>query len=142
MLHWIILDLKKISPITSKRYEANDYYGGTNIKTGEITYGRLAFDDFATMKGTYYKESFTSYKVKNGISLETIPEDFRGLGFDTYMEEIHGYIYEFKNQGLYSGHNIPFKGVEFYQQQLRFFDISYPTYPQKWQWIYKIPRRW
>ena len=32
-------------------------------------------------------------------------------------------------------------GVGYYQQQLRLFDVSYPTYPTKFSLFYKIPRR-
>jgi hypothetical protein len=128
--------------LTSKNFQANDYWGATNSKTGQISYGNLAFDDYATLKGTYIKESFHSRKILNGLSLEKLPQDLQGFGMDTYLEEIHGYVHMYRNQGLFIGHNMPMKGVNFYQSQLNLFSVSYPTYPSRFQWIYQIPRRW
>ncbi|MCF6332160.1 MAG: hypothetical protein L3J11_02660, partial [Draconibacterium sp.] len=129
--------------ITSKNYQAADYWGDTNSKTGQISYGNLAFDDYATLRGTYIKEAYHSHKILNGISLEKLPSDLQGLGMDTYLEEIHGYTHMFKQQGLFSGHNLPImKSAQLYQFQLRMIGASYPTFPKRIQWLYKIPRRW
>ncbi len=78
----------------------------------------------------------------NGIALEQVSDELKGLGINTYLEEIHGYTHMFKNQGLYYGHNLPLDGVKFYQSQLSIFNVSFPSYPNKFNWIYKIPRRW
>jgi len=128
--------------LRSKRYQAENYWGATNSKTGEISYGNLAFEDYSTLYGIYIKESYHARKIQNGLSLEKLPSDLQGLGMDTYLEEIHGYVYAYKRQGLFSGHNVPFSGVGFYQSQLSMFGVSYPTYPSHFSWIYKIPRRW
>ncbi len=128
--------------IRSKIFQSQDYWGATNINTGKISYGNLAFEDFATLRGTFLKELYTSNKIINGISLEKIPSDLQGYGMDTYLEEIHGYTHAFKQQGLFVGHKFPFKGVELYQANLKMFNVSFPTYSKKLNWIYKIPRRW
>ncbi|HSV88237.1 MAG TPA: hypothetical protein VLH61_06310 [Bacteroidales bacterium] len=126
----------------SKRYQAEDYWGATNTTTGEISYGNLAFENYATLYGTYIKESYHARKIQSGLSIEKLPSDLRGLGMDTYLEEIHGYVHAYKRQGLFSGHNMPFNGVRFYQSQLSMFGVPYPTYPSRFSWIYKVPRRW
>jgi hypothetical protein len=128
--------------LKSKRYQAEDYWGATNRKTGEISYGHLAFEDYSTLYGTYIKESYHARKIQSGLSIEKIPSDLQGLGMDAYLEEIHGYVHAYKRQGLFSGHNMPFSGVEFYQSQLSMFGVPYPTYPSRFSWIYKVPRRW
>jgi hypothetical protein len=128
--------------IKSKRYQSEDYWGATNSKTGEISYGNLAFEDYSTLYGIYIKESYSARKIQSGLSIEKLPNDLQGLGMDTYLEEIHGYVHAYKRQGLFSGHNMPFSGVEFYQSQLSMFGVSYPTYPSRFSWIYKVPRRW
>ena len=128
--------------IKSKRYQSEDYWGATNRKTGEISYGNLAFEDYSTLYGTYIKESYHARKIQSGLSIEKLPSDLQGLGMDTYLEEIHGYVHAYKRQGLFSGHNMPFSGVEFYQSQLGMFGVPYPTYPSRFSWIYKVPRRW
>ncbi len=35
--------------IKSKRYQSEDYWGATNRKTGEISYGNLAFEETVIM---------------------------------------------------------------------------------------------
>ena len=127
--------------IKSKRYQSEDYWGATNSKTGEISYGNLAFENYSTLYGTYIKESYHAKSFQNG-SFKKLPSDLQGLGMDTYLEEIHGYVYAYKRQGLFSGHNIPFKGVEFYQSQIGMCGVTYPTYPSRFSWIYKVPRKW
>ena len=105
--------------LKSKNYQSESYWGGTNKNTGDITYGDLAFENYSTLKGTYYKESFTSYKVKNGIPLEQIPDDLKGLGFDTYMEEIHGYIYmNIKTKGFIQKTTFLSKELDFIKSSL------------------------
>jgi RHS repeat-associated protein len=128
--------------IKSKRYQAEDYWGATDATTGEISYGNLAFENYATLYGTYIKESYHAQKIQSGLSIEKLPSDLRGLGMDTYLEEIHGYVHAYKRQGLFSGHNMPFNGIRFYQSQLSMFGVTYPTYPSRFSWIYKVPRRW
>jgi hypothetical protein len=128
--------------IKSKRYQSADYWGATNRQTGEISFGNLAFEDFPTLYGTYIKESYSAQKIQGGLTIKKLPNDLQGLGMDTYLEEIHGYIHAYRRQGLFSGHNFPFSGVEFYQNQLSWFGVSYPTYPSCFSWIYKIKRLW
>ena len=75
--------------------------------------------------------------------LEQLPPDFQGLGNDYYLEEIYGYIHAYKNQGLFIGCNEKMlSGVSFYQTQLELYGLSYPMYPSRYSWFYKIPRRW
>ena len=87
------------------------------------------------------KESYSSKNVKTGNTAQ-LPEDLQGLGFDTYPEEINGYVYAFKKQGLYLGNKLPWQGVELYQSQLSVFGVNYATYPKRFQFIYKSPRKW
>jgi len=126
----------------SKNYEADGYWGATHPKTGEISYGQYAFEDYATLYATYMKESYSSKNIKAGKSIAQLPEDLRGLGIDTYLEEINGYVYAYKRQGLYLGNKLPWQGVEFYQSQLSLFGVNYSSYPKRFQFIYKIPRKW
>lgn len=123
-----------------------DYWGATNRVSGDISFGNLAFEDYTSFYGTYIKESYTSNRIKSGLSIHEIPDEFKGLAYETYLEEIHGYIHEFKNQGLVSYsprlNKSPFQGIEYYQTQLRWINVSYPEYPKLFDWIYKIPRRW
>jgi len=128
--------------LKSKKYQSENYWGATDKTTGEISYGNLAFEDYSTLYGTYIKESYSAHKIQSGLSIKKLPSDLQGLGMDTYLEEIYGYVYAYKRQGLFSGHNSPFNGVKFYQFQLDMFGVSYPTYPKYFSWIYKIPRRW
>lgn len=100
---------------------------------------RFGFYKFSTK---YIKESYHARKIQSGLSIEKLPGDLQGLGMDTYLEEIHGYVHAYKKQGLFSGHNMPFSGVEFYQSQLGMFDVPYPIYPSRFSWIYKVSRRW
>lgn len=123
-------------------YESEDYWGATDFKTGEITYGNLAFKDYPTLYATYTKESYHIKKILNGLSIEKLPSDLQGLGMDKYLEEIYGYVYAYKKQGLFPGHSMPFDGVNIYQRELDMFGVPYPTYPSRFSWIYKVPRRW
>lgn len=79
--------------ITSKRYQSADYWGATNSNTGKITYGNLAFENYATLKGTYIKEYFHSQKIFNGIALEKLPDDLQGYRY--------GYIFG-RNRWIYA----------------------------------------
>ncbi|MBC6427323.1 MAG: hypothetical protein GDA51_12860 [Ekhidna sp.] len=126
--------------VTSKNYQAKDYWGVTNPKTGEIRYGNLAFENYATLKATYFKESYHSANILSGRGLAELPADFQGLGFDYYLEEVHGYVHAFKNQGFFPGHNFPFGGVSAYTDSLNGMLIGYPKYPKSF--IYRIPRRY
>jgi RHS repeat-associated protein len=128
--------------LTSKRYQATDFWGATHSETGQIYYGNLAFEDYHTLKGTYFKEAYHSQKIMRGIPLQKLPSDLKGLGMDLYLEEIYGYMHLFRQQGLFPGHNLPMSGVEFYQTQLKWIGVSFPTYPKRFRWIFKIPRRW
>lgn len=124
----------------------SDYWGATNRTTGDISYGNLAFENYATLYETYIKESSTSQRIKSGLSIHEVPEEFQGLPIETYLEEIDGYIYAYKNQGLFfsvfSKESLPFQGIEYYQSQLRLLGIPYPEYPKYFGWLYKIPRKW
>ena len=127
---------------TSKRYqsEPGEYWGATDSE-GNISYGKLAFDNYATLKGTYMKEIYTRNNILNH-KYHSLPEEYQGLGFDTYLEEIYGYVHAYKNQGLFSGHQLCLSGINYYQGQLSLFGINYPIYPTTFEFIYKIPRLW
>ena len=126
--------------LSGPSYQPDGSYWGATLKNGDIAFGNLAFDNYGTLKETYIKESFHAQKVLNGIPYDKVPGEFQGLGFDIFPEEIQGYIYAYKNQGLFLGNRLPFSGMEYYQSQLRFIDIPFRSYPKSW--IYKIPRRW
>ena len=55
--------------ISSHVFQGESFYGVTKHKTGDISYGDLAFDNYPTLYGTYIKESYHSNKVLNGILL-------------------------------------------------------------------------
>ncbi len=132
---------------TSTNYQAEGYWGVTNPNTGEISYGEFAFDNYGTLHATYKKESYSSYKIKHGKPIKQVPNEMRGLNMEYFVEETYGYLYAFKNQGLYPNHNFPFQGVEFYQTALYRWEfqlgisINYATYPKS-KFFYSIPRRW
>ncbi len=128
--------------IKSKNYQSNDYWGATDRETSQISYGKLAFENYSTLYATYIKESYSAKKIQRGLQMKKLPEEFQGLGSNTYLEEIYGYIHAYKNQGLFIGSKLPLKGIKFYQLQLDMYEISYPTYPNHFKWIYKIPRKW
>ena len=137
---------KYIPKKESKTSPGSDYWGATNRETGDISFGNLAFEDYATLYGTYIKESWSSQRIKSGLPIHEVPEELKGLPCETYLEEIDGYIYAYKNQGLFSslfsGNRFPFQGIEYYQTQLRWVDVPYMEYPKTFGWFYKIPRKW
>ena len=126
--------------LSGPSYHPEGSYWGKTLENGDIAFGDLAFGNYATLKGTYIKESFHAQKVLNGIPYDKVPKEFQGLGFDIFPEEIQGYIHAYKNQGLFLGHNLPFQGIKYYQIHLNLFGIPFSTYTKSW--IYKIPRRW
>ncbi|WP_373728919.1 RHS repeat-associated core domain-containing protein [Bacteroides heparinolyticus] len=132
--------------IKSTTSPGSDYWGATNRETGNISFGNLAFEDYATLYGTYIKESWTSQRIKSGLPIHQVPEELKGLPYETYLEEIDGYLYAYKNQGLFSSllskNSYPFQGIEYYQTQLRYVDVPYLEYPKIFRWLYKIPRKW
>lgn len=131
------------SKIQSKYYETEkgDYWGVTNSKTGQISYGNNAFKDYDVLKATYYKEIVHANKIVNKQLLKQIPDDIKGIGMDMYLEEIDGYMGLFRNQGLYPKVDFPFSGVNYYQSILNSLGVTTPKYP-RFDLIYKIPRRW
>ena len=58
---------------TSQNYKAKEYWGATNITTGKITYGNLAFTDYETLRLTYYKEKYTANNVLSGRGIGLAP---------------------------------------------------------------------
>lgn len=131
------------SKIQSKYYETEkgDYWGVTNSKTGQISYGNNAFKDYDVLKATYYKEIVHANKIVNKQLLKQISDDIKGIGMDMYLEEIDGYMGLFRNQGLYPKVDFPFSGVNYYQSILNSLGVTTPKYP-RFDLIYKIPRRW
>ena len=119
-----------------------EYWGSTNRNTGLVSYGNFAFDNYSTLYGVYIKELYHARKFRNGQPFKELPESLQGLGMDTYLEEIYGYIYAYKNQGLFRNNNFPFNGVDYYQKQLALHNVSSPVYPSRFTWIYKIHRLW
>lgn len=60
-----------------------------------------------------------------------------------HLEEIDGYNFAYKQQGLFLGHTIPFNtSIKRFTDELSVFEVPYKSYPQYFKWIYKIPRRW
>lgn len=126
--------------LKSKNYESESYWGATNPRTGDISYGDLAFESYPTLRGTYAKEMYSSQNIRSGRGIAQIPQEFQGFGYDTFLEEVNGYVSAYKQQGLFSGHRFPFRGVNYYQTILDGFGVRYPSYPKSF--IYRIPRRY
>lgn len=61
-------------------------------------FGDLAFSSFDNLQQTYYKESFTSQRVKNRQKL-AISDDYSKTKY--YPEEALAFEYSYKNSGLY-----------------------------------------
>ncbi|MFM7859153.1 MAG: hypothetical protein ACKO96_46330 [Flammeovirgaceae bacterium] len=100
----------------------------------------MAFENYPTLRGIYAKELYTSQNIKSGRGIAQIPQEFQGFGYDTFLEEVNGYVSAYKQQGLFFGHRVPFGGVNYYQTILDGFGVQYPTYPKSF--IYRIPRRY
>ena len=130
--------------IKSLTIPESEYWGATNRETGDISFGNLAFQDYATLYETYIKESWTSQRIKSGLSIHEVPEELKGLPYETYLEEIDGYIYAYKQQGLFapffSKSDFPFQGIEFYQTVLKLADVPCAEFPSNYKWLYKIPQ--
>ncbi|WP_065220640.1 MULTISPECIES: hypothetical protein [Butyricimonas] len=121
----------------NKMYEAEGYWGKTT-SSGDIFYGDYAFDNYAILKETYMKESYHANRIKKGLPIPAVPDGVPSK----YLEEINGYLYAYKNRGLYGrgSKNIPWQGINHYKFQLELFDVKTPNYPKSF--IYKISRRW
>lgn len=67
------------SLIASDYYQSGKgkYWGATNPKTGKISYGDLAFEDYSVLKATYYKEILHSNKIMNGLPIKQLPRIFK-----------------------------------------------------------------
>ena len=143
ILDYFGFDGKYNPNLKSNDYQSESYWGACNLITGNISYGDLAFENFETLLSTFYKESYTQRNVRKG-SIAQLPDGFQGFGMDTYLEEINGYIYAYRNQGLYPNSKIPWHGVGYYQMQLKWSFINYPTYSQNslFNFIYRFPRKW
>lgn len=116
-------------------------YWGKTTKDGTIFYGNFAFEDYASLKGIYIKESYHSNRVLNGLGWAKLPKD-TPITLKNHLEEINGYNYAYKRQGLFSGHHIPFSGIDRYTQEMNVFGYAYKSFPKHFRWIYYIPRRW
>jgi hypothetical protein len=124
---------------TPEYTDSNEYSGSINA-AGEISYGNLAFTSYDNLKATYYKELYHYNKVKAGIPFSTqdAPDDYK-----VYPEEREGFIYQYKNKGLYPNttkHSM--SSISFYQNGIFGLDFSQYYLPKWWHFIYKIPRRW
>ena len=128
------------SKVNSKHYQASKYWGSTDSKTGKVYYGDLAFENYPTLKGISFKEGYHAANILSGKGIAKIPSEFQGFGFDNFLEEVHGYVHAFKNQGFFSDHNIVFSGVRTYTDSLIGMLLDYPKYPRSF--IYRIPRRY
>jgi RHS repeat-associated protein len=118
------------------------YYGTTDPLNGDILYGDLAFDSFDRLHQIYLKENFTSKRVLNGEQLnQEIPKGIPSY-FKVAPEEAEGFIYAYRNNGLYP--SIPVSNfvsnIHGYQQQIFNFVGDYFE-PSWWHFIYRIPRR-
>ena len=95
------------------------------------------------MLTSYYKELYHYRSSKDG-TYAYLPKELQGLKMDTYLEEIHGYTYAYKNQGLYRDTHFSWDGVRQYQMPLGWSDFPYPNYPSSrfLNYIYRIKRLW
>jgi hypothetical protein len=121
--------------------EKNGYCGATN-SAGKISYGDLAFSSYGRLKATYYKELYHSNKAKAGtpFSTQEVPEGFPSY-LKVFPEEWEGFIYQYKNQGLYRGF-ASMNNISYYQNGILNLNPSQYYLPQWWHFIYKIPRKW
>lgn len=127
--------------ITSASYSGGEYWGMTS-KDGTIFYGDLAFENYASLKGTYIKESFHANRIKSGAGWNLLSESYPRT-MKLHLGEIDGYNFAYKQQGLFLGHTIPFNtSIKRFTDELSVFEVPYKSYPQYFKWIYKIPRRW
>lgn len=120
---------------------AGNYWGVTRAD-GTINYGNNAFENYATLKGTYIKETYHSRKVLSGEKYTAMPAG-SPKSMNLHLEEMNGYNYAYRKQGLFSGHSIPFEtSVHRFTDELTLFEIPFKPLPSHSSWIYKIPRRW
>ena len=136
-------------------YADGSGYWGKTTKDG-IHYGALAFENYSTLYGSYIKELYHLQKIKNGIQYEQLPEELQGMGMNMILEETYGYLYAYKRQGLFTNmkHLFPklypehagdlgmLNGMNYYTIQLDLLGVPHPSYPNHFNWIYKIPRKW
>jgi len=123
-----------------------EYFGAVDING--ITYGDLAFTSYANLRATFLKELYHYNKVRAGIPFSTqeVPE---GLprSFRVAPEEVEGFIFQYKNRGLFNGlfHRSTIDSrsqISFYQNQIFDLKPSQVFAPRRWYFIYGIPRRW
>ncbi len=123
-----------------KECDPGNYWGVTEPETGNIFYGRGTFKSYNDLKSTYYKELYHATKIKNGIPLARQPG-----GIDTLApEERLGFIYQYKNQGLFPREfNKHIMGhIRAFENRILDFPESQKYLHKWWHFIYKIPRRW
>ncbi len=75
-----------------------DYYGSTNINTGNVSYGDLAFESYKTLLGVSVKESYTVKSVKRkAVNIDkNLPK-----GMKLYPEEADGFAYMYSKRYLF-----------------------------------------
>jgi RHS repeat-associated protein len=123
---------------------SNDYYGSTNVKSGDISFGNEAYNSYGDFLGTYKKESFTRNRILEGKNLAKwnghsgIPDLMK---MEYFPEEALGFRHVFRNQGL-----LPKNSINWLNQANAYWIQVYgtPLMKQKawYYFIYKIPRRW
>jgi len=115
------------------------YYGSTNPKNGDISFGDLAFDSYDNLRATYEKELFHRNRILKGEKLETF--ELEGLEIlKYYPEEAKGFLHAGNNNGLY-----PNSTTNYFNQANFYWNNVYGTTIRKsrfYDFIYKIPRRW
>ena len=101
--------------------EGGLYYGSTNPKNSEISFGDLAFDSYDNLRGVYEKELFSSKRASlNSIETFGNPNE----RFYVYPEEALGFRHAFYNNGLYPGSSINFYSqANSYWKQLYLTDL-------------------
>ena len=119
--------------------EGTNYYGSTNPKTGDISFGDLAFDSYDNLRGIYEKELYSSNKVHRGENLETFEEE--GLESMLYFpEEARGFLHAGYKNNLYPNSTIDFFGqANAYWNSVNGIPIRSPRF---YDFIFKIPRKW
>ena len=114
------------------------YYGVTDALTGEISYGDLAFSSYDNLLGTYYKEIYSSMRVKSGIGIER--SEFPINGTTVLPEEAKGFRYAYYHNGLFSKSTVDFLNLaNQYWLQVGGEQLIQNKW---WNFIYRLPRRY
>lgn len=129
----------------SEYADSDLYFGSTNVTTGRISLGDLAFDSYDDLKGTYTKELYHSFKIRNNIELEMCDlsdlstEIIQSYNLKYSAEEALGFLHAGYNKGLY-----PKSTCDFFGQADAYNTWIGAKLRDKhfYDFIFQIPRRW